>query len=83
MGRAKDDVLAGVDAALAGDWDRAHAIAQAHEGSAEADWLHAIVHKLEGDDSNSRYWYARCGRAFADFADARAELAALRKAVAG
>ena len=39
--------------------DEAHQIAQADE-SPEGSWLHAIVHRREGDFSNSKYWYARC-----------------------
>jgi len=37
----------------------AHKIAQDEE-SPEGSWLHAIVHRREGDFSNSKYWYARC-----------------------
>jgi hypothetical protein len=36
---------------------------------------------MEGDDANSRYWYARAGRGFASFADPRAELIAIRDAL--
>lgn len=53
------EILTALDAALAGDWDAAHAIAQRHEGVPAADWLHAVLHKIEGDEANSRYWY-RC-----------------------
>src|SRR5262245_6850024 len=40
--------------------EEAHKIAQ-DNASAEGSWLHAIVHRREGDFSNSKYWYARCG----------------------
>ncbi|RPI47040.1 MAG: hypothetical protein EHM59_05710 [Betaproteobacteria bacterium] len=43
-----------------GDWQRAHAIVQA-ESSAQAAWVHAYLHRKEGDLSNARYWYARAG----------------------
>lgn len=44
-----------------GDWDRAHEAAQAGE-DAESAWVHAYLHRKEGDLSNARYWYARAGR---------------------
>jgi len=43
-------------------WQRAHEIAQDHEGIAEFDWLHALCHRIEGDEWNARYWYRRAGR---------------------
>lgn len=72
--------IVALDAALAGDWERAHEIVQAMADPL-ACWIHAILHKIEGDSANSRYWYARsAGRGYADFADARAELEAARAA---
>lgn len=44
-----------------GDWHAAHGIAQSKEGTREYDRLHAYLHRKEGDASNSRYWYRRCG----------------------
>jgi hypothetical protein len=43
-----------------------------------ADWLHAVLHKIEGDDGNARYWYRRTPHSFEDFTDTNAELAAIR-----
>ena len=57
-----DDLARAVDLAVAGSWDAAHEIAQRHEGDATADWLHAVLHKIEGDAGNARYWYRRAGR---------------------
>ena len=45
-----------------GDWDKAHAIVQDDEGDAEAAWVHAHLHRVEGDESNAGYWYARAGK---------------------
>jgi hypothetical protein len=45
-----------------GDWDAAHRIAQ-EDDSRDAAWVHAYLHRKEGDISNARYWYARAGRA--------------------
>lgn len=44
-----------------GDWDAAHRIAQDDE-SRDAAWVHAYLHRKEGDASNARYWYARSGK---------------------
>jgi hypothetical protein len=44
-----------------GDWDRAHELAQAAGGRA-GDWVHAYLHRKEGDEGNAGYWYARAGR---------------------
>lgn len=46
---------------LRGDWDRAHALAQEDRGRHGA-WVHAYLHRKEGDDMNAGYWYARAGR---------------------
>jgi len=45
-----------------GDWARAHACAQQVEAEADGQWVHAYLHRKEGDSSNARYWYRRCGR---------------------
>jgi hypothetical protein len=41
-----------------GDWDGAHDLAQADEGGA-GDWVHAYLHRKEGDAGNAAYWYRR------------------------
>jgi hypothetical protein len=64
-----------------GDWAAAHAIVQ-DETSTLACWAHGIVHLLEGDRSNADYWYRRAGRDIDETPDVRAEIAALRGAVA-
>ncbi|NWG26707.1 MAG: hypothetical protein HXY30_20195 [Pseudorhodoplanes sp.] len=45
-----------------GDWDRAHGIVMAHEDDREASWVHAHLHRVEGDLPNARYWYANAGQ---------------------
>ena len=77
----KAELKAAVDAALADDWRRAHMIVQRYEDDPLACWIHAVLHKIEGDAANSRYWYARTDRRYEDFADPKAELAAIRQAV--
>ncbi len=44
-----------------GDWNKAHELAQ-RAGNPSGDWVHAYLHRKEGDDSNARYWYARAGK---------------------
>ena len=47
--------------AAKGDWARAHAIVQ-DEAGVDAAWVHAYLHRVEGDLGNAGYWYRRAGR---------------------
>ena len=64
------------------DVKRAHEIAQAREGEALFDAIHALVHRIEGDPGNAAYWDRRAGTDFggAGFA---AELTALKSMASG
>lgn len=44
-----------------GEWERAHELAQSVE-SADGAWVHAHLHRVEGDLANAGYWYRRAGR---------------------
>jgi len=44
-----------------GDWHRAHRLAQAEQDRSCA-WVHAHLHRVEGDEANAGYWYRRAGR---------------------
>jgi|SRR5579864_4941983 len=44
-----------------GDWTKAHESAQQDQGPAGA-WVHAYLHRKEGDASNAAYWYQRAGK---------------------
>jgi hypothetical protein len=44
-----------------GDWDKAHKLVM-DEASAEAAWVHAYLHRVEGDLGNARYWYGQARR---------------------
>ena len=66
-----DEPPAGLDFALTGlwwdakgDWTKAHESAQKDEGARGA-WIHAYLHRKEGDASNAAYWYGQAGRAVA------------------
>jgi hypothetical protein len=67
------------DLLAAGDWAGAHAIVQ-DDPSRLAAWMHGIVHLLEGDVSNARYWYRCAGRAFPAEGAAPKEIEAARAA---
>ena len=47
--------------AAKGDWEAAHKIVQ-DEDTKDAAWVHAYLHRVEGDLSNAGYWYRRAGR---------------------
>ena len=47
--------------AAKGDWDRAHKIVMNDE-SKEAAWVHAYLHRVEGDLPNASYWYRTAGK---------------------
>ena len=53
--------LAGLWWDAKGDWTRAHESAQQDEG-AEGSWVHAYLHRKEGDQSNATYWYRRAAK---------------------
>jgi hypothetical protein len=44
-----------------GNWNQAHEAAQQDEGAA-GSWVHAYLHRKEGDSSNAGYWYRRAGQ---------------------
>jgi hypothetical protein len=62
----------------AGDWQQAHTIVQ-EDQSVLAAWLHGIVHTLEGDLDNARYWYRKADREFPGPDAVARELAAARR----
>jgi len=78
MAALNDELLQAVDLALAGKWDAAHGLVQQSEDDATAVWIHAVLHKIEGDLDNARYWYCRADRLDRVAAEPRAELAAIR-----
>lgn len=74
----KTELIIAVQAALDGDWEVAHKIAQNYSDT-KANWLHAVLHKIEGDELNSKYWYARTdGNRYEDFSDSTKELIAIQ-----
>ena len=65
-----------------GDWSAAHKIVQKDEESNLACRAHGIVHLMEGDLANARYWYREAKRPFPKDISVKKELSALKAAVA-
>ncbi len=76
----KPDLGQAIALLRAGDWQAAHVIVQEDEASALSCWAHGIVHVLEGDESNARYWYGRAKRPFPQPFAVEDELRALDEA---
>lgn len=81
MSAPKNELLQAVEFALAGKWDAAHGIVQQYDNDPTAAWIHAVIHKIEGDAGNSRYWYRHAGKLehFAD--EPTAELTEIKAAL--
>jgi len=58
-----NDLLAALWYDVKGDWDQAHRLAQDVD-DANGAWVHAYLHRKEGDQGNAGYWYDRSGRPF-------------------
>ena len=78
MSAPKEDLLQALELALAGQWDAAHNVVQLYEDDATAAWIHAVLHKMEGDLGNARYWYRRADQMGRVADKPREELAAIQ-----
>jgi hypothetical protein len=58
---SSNSALAALWWAAKDDWNRAHALVM-DEGGAGCAWVHAYLHRVEGDLENARYWYGRAGK---------------------
>ena len=75
--RSDDALVRAVELLATGAWQQAHEIVQKDESTLAA-WLHGIVHTLEGDLDNARYWYRKADRAFPGPDAVQQEIAAAR-----
>lgn len=50
----------------AGDWDAAHDLCNEIPGP-NGSWIHAYLHRVEGDLGNAQYWYQRAGKSMPDY----------------
>ena len=78
MSAPKNELLQAIELALAGKWDAAHEVVQQYEDDATAAWIHAVLHKIEGDLGNARYWYRHADRMEHVEDEPREELAAIQ-----
>jgi hypothetical protein len=76
-------LLDAVDLALAARWGEAHGIVQEDEDGDIACWIHAVLHRQEGDVANARYWYARCNKKLREGISPEDELREIRSALKG
>ena len=66
---------------MADDWHGAHQLAQQYHDPI-ACWLHGVLHKIEGDEFNSRYWYAKSQlHDYHDYSDVQAECLAIAQSL--
>lgn len=63
-----------------GHWDTAHKLVQ-DDPSLECAWVHAYLHRVEGDIGNARYWYHQAGKPPATDISLDDELHALIRAI--
>jgi len=71
--------LQALEAEASGDWEKAHRLVQ-DGSSSESSWVHAYLHRVEGDLGNAGYWYRRAGKPVAE-GDFAAEREAIRAAL--
>ena len=81
MKKNNHDCSHAIDLALAQDWQAAHEIVQ-DLSDPIACWIHAVLHKIEGDAFNSLYWYARSRHAYEEFTDPQEELKYIASCIA-
>ena len=58
-----DNYRKALEADKSGNWTKAHELVQ-DLSTAEAAWIHAYLHRKEGDRFNAGYWYNRAGRPY-------------------
>jgi hypothetical protein len=79
---SKAQLADAVGHALAGAWSEAHEIVQQDEQDELACWIHAVLHRQEGDLPNAGYWYNRCGRRLRKDVPPEEELREIRASLA-
>lgn len=70
----RQHLIEAIQLALDGEWDASHKIVQEFSDH-YANWIHAVLHKIEGDEWNSKYWYQRTnGQQYENYPDPEDEL---------
>ena len=67
---SKDKLIQALELDKKGNWNAAHEIVQSYN-SADACWIHAYLHRKEGDLGNANYWYRRAGKSMPDYSLAK------------
>jgi len=81
MSKANPKYLLAINYALDNKWDYAHNIVK-DINTDTAKLIHAILHKIEGDEANSSYWYSRSGLGeFDPQSDPMCELREIKKQI--
>lgn len=70
---SNSQLLKAIRLAQDGSWDASHELVQQDNDHPTACWIHAVLHRIEGDLSNAAYWYQRAGQTVAS-GDTAAEL---------
>ncbi|CPR21545.1 protein of unknown function [Candidatus Filomicrobium marinum] len=75
---SRKELIRAIDLILSGENDKAHAIVQKNDTDANACYIHAVLHRLEGDKENAKYWYGRAGHHEWPASDPEGQLLRLR-----
>ena len=59
----KEQILKAINYAINDEWESSHSIVQSIDDN-YAYWVHAVLHRVEGDIFNSKYWYSKAKRKF-------------------
>ena len=70
-------LIKALELAINDEWDASHKIVQEMHSN-YSNWIHAVLHKIEGDESNSRYWYAQTDHEYDEYQDPFDELRAIQ-----
>jgi len=76
---SRKELIRAIDYILSGEPAKAHEIVQRNEMDAKACYIHAVLHRLEGDKENARYWYSRAGEPEWPNSDPEGQLLRLRE----
>ena len=72
-----NSLIKALELAINDEWDASHKIVQEMHSN-HSNWIHAVLHKIVGDESNSRYWYAQTDHEYDEYQDPLDELRAIQ-----
>ena len=74
---SNNNLIKALELAINDEWDASHKIVQEMHSN-YSNWIHAVLHKIEGDEPNSRYWYAQTDHEYDEYQDPFDELRAIQ-----